>query len=49
MTIGTLGRKIVFEVSDETGPEDVSMAATPPSSSQIFCATQSLVGFWSLV
>ena len=28
---------------------EVSMAATPPSSSQIFCATQSLVGFCSLV
>ena len=30
-------------------PEDVRMAATPPSSSAIFLATASLVGFWRRV
>ena len=30
-------------------PEEVRMAATPPSSSAIFLATASLVGFWRRV
>jgi hypothetical protein len=30
-------------------PEEVSMAAEPPSSAQILAATWSFVGFWSRV
>ena len=30
-------------------PEEVSMAAVPPSRAQILAATASLVGFWSRV